>query len=210
MKSTIVILLFLLISTATFAVAEEEDVTLACKEDVIFAEVLATTPPARVAKTGQWLSVMRRDDGFLRKGVAWPIPRFVNKGNGTILDKLTGLLWVQDAGCIKFHAKDPWGNNVRTWDAAIAAANGLGDGYCGLTDGSAPGYWRLPNVKELLSLIDYGNASWAEQNAGFLNAVGWFWSSTSVANCSQCGAWRVHVDGSTGGGNPYNGVWAVH
>ncbi len=29
-------------------------------------------------------------------------------------------------------------------------------GYCGLKDGSTIGQWRLPNVKELHSLIDFG------------------------------------------------------
>ena len=43
----------------------------------------------------------------------------------------------------------------KLWDDAMAAARGLKDGDCGLTDGSVDGDWRLPNVREFLSLIDY-------------------------------------------------------
>mgnify|MGYP007056009562 FL=1 len=39
---------------------------------------------------------------------------------------------------------------------AIADCNGLENRACGLSDGSSAGAWRLPNVKELQSLIDSG------------------------------------------------------
>jgi hypothetical protein len=42
-----------------------------------------------------------------------------------------------------------------TWHNALNNANNLEDGQCGLSDGSAPGDWRLPNIQELLSLADY-------------------------------------------------------
>ena len=45
---------------------------------------------------------------------------------------------------------------ARTWADAISDGNGLADGSCGLTDGSSPGNWRLPNVKEIQNLVDYG------------------------------------------------------
>ena len=35
-------------------------------------------------------------------GVAWPVSvptRFTDHGNGTVTDKLTGLMWLMDAGC---------------------------------------------------------------------------------------------------------------
>lgn len=35
----------------------------------------------------------------------------------------------------------------------MSDANTLADGACGLTDGSVAGDWRLPNVRELYSLI---------------------------------------------------------
>ena len=78
------------------------------------------------------------------KGVAWPNPRFTDNGNGTVTDNLTGLIWLKNANC--FGAKD--------WAMALSDANTLNNGECGLTDGSVEGDWRLPNVREMQSLID--------------------------------------------------------
>jgi len=64
---------------------------------------------------------------------------------------------------------------------------------CGLADGSAAGDWRLPNVKELQSLIDFGNASPALPTghpfSGVLQSAD-FWSSTTYAAISYV-AWHV-------------------
>jgi len=37
-------------------------------------------------------------DGDIRAGVAWPVPRFMDNGDGTVTDNLTGLIWTQNAG----------------------------------------------------------------------------------------------------------------
>ncbi len=44
-------------------------------------------------RTGQTDRHATGDDGDLEKGVAWPTPRFMDNGNGTITDNLTGLMW---------------------------------------------------------------------------------------------------------------------
>ena len=64
--------------------------------------------------------------------------RYVNCGNGTVTDTVTGLIWLQDADCIP----------VGHWAAANEAAATLKDGDCGLTDGSTAGDWRLPTKDE--------------------------------------------------------------
>jgi hypothetical protein len=51
---------------------------------------------APVPKTGQTTSYASGDDGALQKGVAWPTPRFTDNSNGTVTDKLTGLIWMKD------------------------------------------------------------------------------------------------------------------
>jgi len=38
-------------------------------------------------------------DGALQKGVELPTPRFTDNGNGTIKDKLTGVIWLKNANC---------------------------------------------------------------------------------------------------------------
>jgi hypothetical protein len=87
------------------------------------------------------------DDGDIQAGVQWPVPRFTDLDNGTVRDNLTGLIWLKNANCF----------DVRSWAQALTAATNLASPSCDLSDGSVAGDWRLPNVKELFSLIDVGH-----------------------------------------------------
>jgi Protein of unknown function (DUF1566) len=101
-----------------------------------------------------------------------------------VRDNLTGLIWLKQANCF----------GSLTWAPALNAANTLASGMCGLTDGSQPGDWRLPNIKELRSLIGFGfvnpalpntagTAQWTEGDP-FVNvpmAVIFYWSSSAFA-----------------------------
>lgn len=132
------------------------------------------------------------EDGEWQKGVAVS-PRFVDNGDGTVTDKLTGLTWLQEGNCSTFFADDATTQNPRSWLAALEAAQKLADGYCGLNDGSVAGDWRLPNLRELQSLIDYGQINPSlPPGHPFLNTMSpqHYWSSTTVAS-STYGAWLV-------------------
>ena len=107
------------------------------------------TYDASVPKTGQTTSYATGDDGDLEKGVSWPNPRFTDNGNGTVTDNLTGLIWLKNANCY----------GTRSWANALSDANALADGICSLSDSSSAGDWRLPNVRELFSLIDFSQSS---------------------------------------------------
>jgi hypothetical protein len=167
MKSKLAITLFLISIVGFFGVgiAENLDTTQipSGNEDGLFnagsagleTEALLAVP-APVEKTGQKLTYGVRDDGQLKKGVAWPNPRFTKRANGTVMDNLTGLVWLQRANCTVFYSGDTTGYNDRSWTSALDAANKLKSGYCGLKDGSKAGTWRLPNLKELQSLIHAG------------------------------------------------------
>jgi hypothetical protein len=149
--------------------------------------------PAPVAKTGQTTSYASGDDGALGTGAGKVYPRFTVNGDGTVKDNLTGLIWLQEANCTTFYSGDATGQNSRTWANALTAANSLASGSCGLTDGSAAGDWRLPNRKELRSLVDHafsapavpntsGTAHWTTNGAPFNNlSSSNFWSSTTYA-----------------------------
>lgn len=158
-------------------------------------------PPAPVPKTGQERRFRPRDDGDLEAGVAWPVPRFIDHLDGTVTDRLTGLVWLKDANCFGY----------QTWLVALAAANALADGQCGLIDGSTPNTWRLPNVRELHSLIDFGeNFPSLPALHPFLGVVPTpYWSSTTDSLTGN--GWIVNVhDGSAGvltSGNAL--VWPV-
>ena len=120
-------------------------------------------------------------DGDIQAGVPFPIPRFVDHGNGTVTDKLTGLIWLKNANCF---------GDVR-WADSLTHANTLAHGSCGLTDHSKAGDWRLPNVKELQSLIHFGftspalsnaagTAPWTEGDAFSNVQEACYWSSTTT------------------------------
>lgn len=110
---------------------------------------------AFVEVTGQTTSAADGHDGGIQAGVPFPTPGFSDRGDGTVEDRLTKLTWLKDANCVGF----------RTWAQALTDANTLDTGTCGLTNGSNAGDGRLPNVKELQSLIDFGFFNPAVSNA---------------------------------------------
>jgi hypothetical protein len=159
--------------------------------------------PALLPRTGLTVSYATGDDAYYQKGVAWPNPRFSDNLNGTVTDNLTGLIWLKDANCSSFFAP-------LSLAAALAACNGLSAGYCGLTDGSSAGDWRLPNRNELNSLVDIryynpslcntaGTGQWTSGDP-FTNVQSnnYYWSS-SIFPVGGGGAWRVGM----GGGDIY-------
>jgi hypothetical protein len=137
-----------------------------------------------VPKTGQTASYATGDDGDLEKGVAWPPPRFTDNGNGAVTDNLTGLIWLKNANCF----------GARNWTQALSDANTLNSGECGLGDGSSEGDWRLPNVRELQSLIDYGRQTPALPSGHPFTGVqsSLYWSSTTHATNTSY-AWGVYM-----------------
>lgn len=168
---------------------------------------------AAVEKTGQTTSYAARDDGDLEKGVVWPDQRFTDNGDGTVTDNLTGLIWLENAN--RF-------GSSRTWFDALNDCNTLADDGSNLTDGSVAGDWRLPNVKELQSLIHYGvnnpalpntagTSKWSEGDPFSGVASYYYWSSTTVAISTGL-AWVVDINngGVSGHGKdkPYY-VWPV-
>lgn len=148
------------------------------------AEISHAAGKARVPKTGETAdSYGAGSDGVLEKGVAWPVPRFTDNGDGTITDTLTGLLWLKNANCF----------GARSWAAALSAANTLAGSACGLSDGSVAGGWRLPDVNELESLLDASKINpplpTGHPFTGVQSSL--YWSSTTSANDPSY-AWGVY------------------
>ena len=165
--------------------------------------------PARVGRTGQTGCFDQAgdpvscagtgQDGDLRSGVPWPGPRFVDNGDGTVTDMLTGLVWLEDASCSALSGTDVDGKG--DWGEALSAVAILASGTCGLGDGSSAGDWRLPTAFELQSLVDLqydnpalsdaaGTAQWTEGNvfSGVQSAP--YWSSTTFIK-TPWNAWAV-------------------
>ena len=168
--------------------------------------------PAAVAKTGQagcWdlfgtpvNCAGTGQDGALQKGASIS-PRFTDNANGTVKDNLTGLVWLKNASCF----------GQQTWTNALSNSNALASGACGLTDGSVAGAWRLPNIKELQSLIDFGQFLPALPASHPFSGVqfGEYWSSTSDVGNPQFVSFVILGRGFVNigfKGDPYY-VWPV-
>jgi hypothetical protein len=64
--------------------------------------------------------------------------RYKDCGNGTVTDTVTGLIWLKQSNCLP----------NADFQGATKAVAALKQGDCMLTDGSAPGDWRLPTKAE--------------------------------------------------------------
>ena len=109
-----------------------------------------------------------------------PQGRFADGGDGTVLDTCTGLVW----------QKRPGAEN-RTWCDALAYCEGLN--FAGHDD------WRLPNVRELLSIVDYGRTGTSLDPVFSHSGYPVYWSSTPQTNDARQ-AWTVGFPPGNGGG----------
>jgi hypothetical protein len=122
---------------------------------------------------------------FVRGNTDYGVNEFVDNGDSTITDNATGLMWTQnDRG-------DGVSNGPRsglTWvDALDWGQDKNGENYLGYND------WRLPDAKEMQSIVEYSRAPGATSSAAIdpifnvtqiTNEVGqvdypWYWTSTS-------------------------------
>jgi len=124
-----------------------------------------------------WTGHIKALDGmrYLRavRGDTYGINEFVDNGDNTITDVATGLMWSQDDS-----------GEGMNWEDALAYAEN--SSYAGYSD------WRLPNVKELQSIVDYSGVFPALDTtmftiSGIVNEAGnadypYFWTSTSAGS----------------------------
>jgi len=104
-----------------------------------------------------------------------PGTTFVDNGDGTATDNVTGLMWEQKTDDGGPQDKD----NVYTWKDALAYCENL----------TAAGYndWRMPTPKELERLVDLGTSSPAIDNTYFPNtANGLYWTGTTCSAPDSC------------------------
>ena len=137
---------------------------------------------------------------FVRGNTAYDSNDLTDNGNGTISDNATGLMWQQDDSGTGYN-----------WSEALTYCETLSTG--GYDD------WRLPNVKELQSVVDYGrspdtthsaaidplfNATQITNEAGNADYAA-YWSSTTHANMNS-GANSAYVNFGRSMGT-MNGSW---
>jgi hypothetical protein len=120
-------------------------------------------------------------DGEFRTGEAWPKPRFTPQGEYLVLDRLTGLVWPRIASV---------GDFPMSWTEALSAVARMNEeNSFGHSD------WRLPNRRELSSLISYSHHRPAlPAGHPFTVSQTWYWTSTT-ASLAPGYAWHVHLEG---------------
>lgn len=96
---------------------------------------------------------------YVRGNMAYGENSFVDNADGTISDNATGLTWTQSDNASGI-----------TWEAALNYCESLD--IAGITD------WRLPNVKELQSIVDYSRSPDTTNSA----AIDPFFSISTITN----------------------------
>ena len=108
---------------------------------------------------------------YVRGNIDYGENDFVDNGDGTITDTATGLMWMKaDSG------------STMNWEDALSYSESLD--YAGYDD------WRLPNAKELQSIVDYSRAPDAQDPSRRSAAIdpvfdlteteSWFWTGTTL------------------------------
>lgn len=90
-------------------------------------------PIERVGGSGGYFAL------FARGGTDYGVNEFVENRDGTVTDLATGLTWTQSDTGVGLD-----------WESALAYCESLS--LAGIDD------WRLPNIKELHSIVDYGRS----------------------------------------------------
>ena len=99
--------------------------------------------------------------------------RFTDNGDGTVTDNTTGLMWQQTDDDV-----------ARNWESAL--------GYC--EDLTLAGHtdWRLPDIKELRSIVDNTRYNPSIDTTYFPGTKSWYYWSSSPGALYTDVAWSVY------------------
>ncbi len=127
---------------------------------------------------------------YVIEGAADPGPHFTDNGDGTATDNWSGLIWL----------KNPTGLGKKTRPNALKDCETLSNGVRGLSDGSSPGDWRLPTIKEFKGLFDTGdyNPVLPHDNPFTAARSGCFWIHPTDENNPNHGMYKYLGEGGAG------------
>jgi uncharacterized protein DUF1566 len=134
---------------------------------------------------GKYIRAVRGDD--------YGVNEYTDNGDGTITDHSTGMMWMQDDN----------GEGI-DWEEALTYAEGLE--LAGYSD------WRLPNVKELQSIVDYGYSPSATVASEVGPAINPLFSCTPIINEAgndDYGYYWTSTSAHFTSGEPYYYAWYV-
>ncbi len=130
------------------------------------------------------------------RGLIYGTSSFVDNGNGTINDQATGLMWTQSDSGVGMD-----------WEQALAwAQTKNGEKLAGYSD------WRLPNTKELQTLVDYTRSAEATAAANVGPAINPLFKISSITN--EAGAadypyFWTNTSARASSTAPFNSAWYV-
>jgi hypothetical protein len=175
--------------------------TLGCAPGCLFDVSACTGSRAVLAKSGQTTEYAPGDDGDIQAGLSLS---FVDNGDGTVTDRNTGLMWEKKSDDGGLHDKDnayvwnPGVGSIWAWLVQVNAEGGTG--FAGHND------WRIPNIRELQSIVDFGRynpaadpvfntacAPGCSVTACSCTVANYYWSSTTLAG-SPFYAWDVYFE----------------
>lgn len=120
-----------------------------------------------------------------------PDSRFVDNGDGTVNDEQTGLIWMRCALGQNWDGATCIGSaSTYTWQQALTVAEG---NVFGGSDA-----WRLPNIKELNSIIERACVEPSINQSIFpVTSSSGFWSSSLKADSDDYGWFVSFGNGSS-------------
>ena len=131
--------------------------------------------------------------------------RYLDLGNGTVVDTKTGLQWMRCALGQSWDGRNCCGNAENfTWGQLWAQVDAFKEkgGYVGHVD------WRVPTVDELKTLIVENAKPAIDLEAFPETPCGWFWSSSPLAGYASY-AWSVDFSNGYVGGYGKDGAGYV-
>ena len=203
-------------NTYTFTVTATDSAGNVSTQDVTIN--ISDVVEGQLKKTGQTKSYDEngtevtdgsiKDDGYYQAGVTPSYTR--DDAKEIVTDHITGLEWADNADA-KTVTK-PWltqtnydictGNNGQTQDTS-KCTDTSGDTaatYCTNLTLGGHSDWRLPNIDELMYIVDRSKSNPAIDTTVFENVVSnGYWSSGTVVGFEN-GAWNVYFYDGIGGG----------
>ncbi len=124
-----------------------------------------------------------------------PTSQFTDHGNGTVTDNKTHLMWKRCSEGQTWTGSTCTGTAATyTWQGALqqAKARNNGVGFASFTD------WRVPNIKELASIVEEQCLSPAINATIFpaMDSSNWrYWSASPSSYAGFADAWLVSFNG---------------
>lgn len=91
---------------------------------------------------------------------------YIDNGNGTVTDTMTGLMWLQD--------DRNYGKKKQKWADGMKSCKKFE--FAGHND------WRMPTVQELFSLVDFTKKEYPLINNIFHLQGYWYWTTTEYVS----------------------------